>query len=48
MGFNFGAAIGASLARPQEVNVAGDGSFKMNSTELATVSGHKLPISAGA
>jgi acetolactate synthase-1/2/3 large subunit len=46
MGFGLGAAIGASLARPDRkvVNVAGDGSFKMNSTELATVSKYKLPI----
>ena len=46
MGFGLGAAIGASIGKPKEVviNVAGDGSFKMNSIELATISKYKLPI----
>lgn len=38
MGFGFPAAIGAAIARPgvQVVCVAGDGSFQMNSQEMAT------------
>jgi len=47
MGFGLGAAIGACIGRGSEkrvVNIAGDGSFKMNSTELATISRYKLPI----
>ena len=46
MGFGLGAAIGACIGRPDRrvINVAGDGSFMMNSTELATVSRYKLPI----
>ena len=46
MGFGLGAAIGASIGRPgrKVVNIAGDGSFKMNSTELATVSKYKVPL----
>lgn len=39
MGFGFPAAMGAKVARPEcnVVNIAGDGSFLMNSQELATV-----------
>ena len=46
MGYGLGASIGAAIGRPDKrvVNVAGDGSFKMNSTELATVSRYKVPI----
>jgi acetolactate synthase-1/2/3 large subunit len=46
MGYGLGAAIGASLGNPgvKVINVAGDGSFKMNSTELATVAKYRLPI----
>jgi len=47
MGYGLGAAIGACIGRGSEkrvVNIAGDGSFKMNSTELATISRYKLPI----
>jgi len=38
MGFGFPASIGAKVARPEcnVVNIAGDGSFLMNSQELAT------------
>ena len=34
------------MGRPDRrvVNIAGDGSFKMNSTELATVSKYQVPI----
>jgi acetolactate synthase I/II/III large subunit len=46
MGFGLGAAIGSAIANPNKkvINVAGDGSFKMNSTELATVAKYRLPI----
>lgn len=46
MGYGLGAAIGAQLGRPgrQVINIAGDGSFKMNSTELATVAKYQVPI----
>jgi acetolactate synthase-1/2/3 large subunit len=46
MGFGLGASIGASIGRPgtRVVNIAGDGSFMMNSTELATVSRYQVPI----
>lgn len=46
MGYGLGASIGAALGRPDKrvVNVAGDGSFKMNSTELATVAKYQIPI----
>jgi acetolactate synthase-1/2/3 large subunit len=46
MGFGTGAAIGAQAAYPDRrvVHFAGDGSFRMNSTELATISHYKLPI----
>jgi acetolactate synthase-1/2/3 large subunit len=46
MGFGLGAAIGAAMGRPdyKVVNVAGDGSFKMNSNELATVKKYNVPM----
>ncbi|MCI1968512.1 biosynthetic-type acetolactate synthase large subunit [Clostridium luticellarii] len=46
MGYGLGASIGASIGNPGKkvINVAGDGSFKMNSVELATISKYKLPI----
>jgi acetolactate synthase-1/2/3 large subunit len=46
MGFGYPAAIGASFARPGEpvVNISGDGSFQMNSQEIATAVEHKLPV----
>ena len=46
MGFGLGAAIGAALGRPDKkvINIAGDGSFKMNSTELATVAKYRVPL----
>ena len=46
MGFGLGAAIGAKFGNPTKkvINIAGDGSFKMNSTELATVSKYRVPI----
>ena len=46
MGFGTGAAIGAQFANPEKrvVHFAGDGSFRMNCNELATVDHYKLPI----
>ena len=46
MGYGLPAAIGAQVARPDSrvVLVSGDGSFMMNSQELATVSQNDLPI----
>jgi acetolactate synthase-1/2/3 large subunit len=46
MGFGLGAAIGAQIANPdkQVIHISGDGSFRMNLNELATVSSQKLPI----
>ncbi|HEY5586049.1 MAG TPA: biosynthetic-type acetolactate synthase large subunit [Ruminiclostridium sp.] len=46
MGYGLGASIGAQLARPNKkvINIAGDGSFRMNCNELATAVEYKLPI----
>jgi acetolactate synthase-1/2/3 large subunit len=46
MGYGLGACIGAQIGRPDRkvINVAGDGSFRMNCTELATAVEYKLPI----
>ena len=46
MGFGTGAAIGAQFANPDKtvVHFAGDGSFRMNCNELATISRYGLPI----
>ena len=46
MGYGLGAAIGAKTARPDAtvVNVAGDGSFRMNCAELATLAHYKIPV----
>jgi acetolactate synthase-1/2/3 large subunit len=46
MGFGTGAAMGAQLGNPdrQVVHIAGDGSFRMNCAELATISHYGLPI----
>jgi acetolactate synthase-1/2/3 large subunit len=46
MGFGTGAAMGAQTARPDKrvVHIAGDGSFRMNSIELATISHYNMPI----
>ena len=46
MGFGLGAAIGAQSAMPDRVvvNVAGDGCFRMNMNELATVAREGLPL----
>ena len=46
MGFGTGAAIGAKFANPDKtvVHFAGDGSFRMNCNELATIEHYELPI----
>ncbi len=46
MGYGLGACIGAQLGRPDRkvINIAGDGSFRMNCTELATAVEYKLPV----
>ncbi len=46
MGFGTGAAMGAQVAHPhrQVVHIAGDGSFRMNCAELATIAHYDLPI----
>lgn len=46
MGFGTGAAIGIQFANPKGrvVHIAGDGSFRMNCNELATISHYNLPI----
>ncbi len=46
MGFGLGAAIGAQIGNPQKVvvHITGDGSFRMNANELATVEHYGLPI----
>ncbi len=46
MGYGLGAAIGAQIGRPDKkvIDIAGDGSFRMNCTELATAVEYKLPI----
>ena len=46
MGFGLGAAIGAKMGNPDKVviHTTGDGCFRMNCHELATVEHYKLPI----
>lgn len=46
MGFGFPASMGVKVARPDHVvlNVAGDGSFLMNSQELATVVENQINV----
>lgn len=46
MGYGTGAAMGVSLGKPDRrvVHIAGDGSFRMNCNELATISHYNLPI----
>ncbi len=46
MGYGTGAAIGAQVGNPNRrvVNVAGDGSFRMNCNELATIARYRLPV----
>ncbi|MCR5763137.1 MAG: biosynthetic-type acetolactate synthase large subunit [Treponema sp.] len=46
MGFGTGAAMGIQFAHPKAhvVHIAGDGSFRMNCNELATIQHYNLPI----
>ncbi|MGL4799181.1 MAG: biosynthetic-type acetolactate synthase large subunit, partial [Cellulosilyticaceae bacterium] len=46
MGFGTGASIGAQLGQPQRqvVHIAGDGSFRMNCNELATIEHYGVPV----
>jgi len=46
MGYGFPASIGAQIALPgtRVIDIAGDGSFQMNSQELATAVQEKLPV----
>jgi acetolactate synthase-1/2/3 large subunit len=46
MGYSLPAAVGAKLAAPEKqvVSVCGDGSFQMQSMELATICQNKLDI----
>jgi len=46
MGYGLGACIGSQIGRPDKkvINIAGDGSFRMNCNELATAVKYKLPI----
>ncbi len=45
MGYGLGAAIGAQVANPNSriLHITGDGSFRMNCNELATVTKYNLP-----
>ena len=46
MGYGFPAAIGAKMGRPESevIDIAGDGSFLMNSQELATAVVNEIPV----
>ncbi len=46
MGFGLPAAMGASVARPddQSILISGDGSFMMNVQELATIKRYQIPV----
>ncbi len=46
MGYGTGASMGAQFGAPKRrvVNVAGDGSFKMNCNELATIARYRIPV----
>ena len=46
MGFEVPAAMGAQVARPDEVvwSIAGDGGFQMTMSELATMVENKIPV----
>ena len=46
MGYGYGAAIGAKIARPDVpvVHLTGDGSFHMNMNELCTAVSYNLPV----
>ena len=46
MGYGYGAAIGAKIARPEVpvVHFTGDGSFHMNMNELCTAVSYNVPV----
>jgi len=46
MGFGLGAAIGSKLGNPEKtvLHITGDGSFRMNCNELATVAYYGIPV----
>ncbi|MFN9743480.1 MAG: thiamine pyrophosphate-dependent enzyme, partial [Acidobacteriota bacterium] len=46
MGYGFPAAIGAAVARPNDLVVAvvGDGGFQMSCNELATIKQYNIPV----
>lgn len=46
MGYGTGASIGAQVGNPSSyvVHIAGDGSFRMNCNELATIQHYNLPV----
>lgn len=46
MGYGTGASIGAQIGMPhkQVVHIAGDGSFRMNCNELATIAHYNIPV----
>ena len=46
MGYGFPAAMGAKVGRPEKtvIDISGDGSFQMNSQELATVVQNEIPV----
>ena len=46
MGYGLGASIGAKIGNPNKVviNIAGDGCFRMNMNEIATMVRYNLPI----
>lgn len=46
MGYGFPASMGVKVGRPEStvIDIAGDGSFQMNSQELATVVQEDIPV----
>jgi len=46
MGYGFPAAMGAKVGKPEStvIDISGDGSFQMNSQELATVVQNDIPV----
>ncbi len=46
MGFGVGACMGAKVGMPENItiNIAGDGCFRMNLNEIATVARYNIPI----
>lgn len=46
MGYGLGASLGAKMGMPDKtvVNIAGDGCFRMNMNEIATVARYNIPI----